>query len=150
MEKALAVERSIWIAAPPERAWRAVTEPEHLNEWYATYYHWDIPSLEVGTTIKFYNKDDENDLQVATIETVHPPCQFTVRWQPNPRYPAVLIVTSFLLAEENGGTRVTIHESGYETVPANERQQWMDATGRGYTMSMENLKAYVEGRSIPF
>ncbi|MCI0398387.1 MAG: SRPBCC domain-containing protein [Chloroflexi bacterium] len=32
----IAVERSVWIAVPPERAWRAVTEPEQLNQWYAT------------------------------------------------------------------------------------------------------------------
>ena len=44
---------------------------------------------------------------------------------------------------------MTIHESGYETVPEAERQQWLDATGGGYTMSMENLKAHLEGRPIP-
>jgi hypothetical protein len=60
------------------------------------------------------------------------------------------LVTSFLLQEENGGTRATISESGYELLPDDVRQQWMDATGGGYTMSMENLRAYVEGRSLPY
>jgi uncharacterized protein YndB with AHSA1/START domain len=149
MEK-LAVERSIWIAAPRERAWRAVTEPEQLDQWYATYYRWEIPALQVGTTIKFYNKDDDTDIQLATIEVVDPPRQFTLRWQPNQQYPATTLITTFLLEEENGGTRVTISESGYESLPDDERQQWLDATGAGYTMSMENLKAHLEGRSIPY
>lgn len=60
------------------------------------------------------------------------------------------MTTTFRLEEENGGTRVTIHESGYETIPETERQQWFDATASGYTMSMENLKAYLEGRSVPY
>jgi len=149
MEK-LAVERTVWIAAPRERAWRAVTEPEQLDRWYATYYRWEIPALQVGTTIKFYNKDNNTDFMLATIEVVDPPRQFTLRWQPDQQYPAMTLITSFLLEEENGGTRVTISESSYESLPDDERQQWLDATGAGYTKSMENLKAHLEGRSLPY
>ena len=150
MEK-VAVERSIWVAAQPERAWQAVTEPEHLDRWYATYYRWEIPALQVGAPVKFYGKDADTqaDIQLATIEVIDPPHQFTLRWQSSQEYPAVSLVTSFLLAEEKGGTRVTIHESGYENVPEDERQQWLDNTGHGYSMSMENLKAHLEGRPIP-
>jgi len=149
MEK-LAVERSIWIDAPRERAWRAVTEPAQLDQWYATYYRWEIPTLQVGVTIKFYHKDNKTDIMLATIEVVDPPRQFTLRWQPDQQYPATTLVTTFLLEEEAGGTRVTINEAGYETLPEDVRQKWVDATGEGYTMSMENLKAHLEGRSLPY
>jgi uncharacterized protein YndB with AHSA1/START domain len=150
MEK-IGVERSIWVNVPRERAWRAVTEPEHLDRWYATYYRWDIPVLQVGATVKFYGKDEAtaSDIQVGTIEVVDPPREFTLRWQATPQYPAVSLVTSFLLVEENGGTRVTISESGYENVPEEERQGWLDATAGGYGMSVENLKALLEGRRLP-
>ena len=147
--EAIAVERSIWIATSIERAWQAVTDPQQLNRWYATYYHWDIPSLQVGATVKFYNKDNPEDHQIATIEVVDPLQQFTLRWQPDRQYPEVTLVTRFLLTEENDGTRVTIHEGGYEALSDTVRQQWLDATGNGYTMSIENLKAFLEGRSIP-
>lgn len=149
MEK-IAVERSIWIAAPPERVWQAVTKAEQLDQWYATYYRWEIPALQVGTTVKFYNKDNYADMQVATIAVVDPPREFTVHWQPDKEYPAMTLVTTFMLEEENGGTRATISESGYELLPDDVRQKWMDATGGGYTMSMKNLKAHVEGRDIPY
>ncbi len=149
MKKTIAVERTIWIDTPIERAWQAVTESEQLNRWYATHYHWDIPTLQVGTMVKFYNKDNPEDHQIATIEVVDPPQQFTLRWQPDRQYPEVTLATSFLLTEENHGTRITIHEGGYEALSDTVRQQWLDATGNGYTMSMENLKAHLEGRSIP-
>jgi uncharacterized protein YndB with AHSA1/START domain len=153
MEQTITVERSIWIETTIDRAWRAVTEPGQLDQWYAKYYRWDIPALEVGTTVKFYDKDPktevEMDMQLATIEVVNPPREFTLRWQPQPEYPMVSLVTSFLLAEEDGGTRVTISEGGYENVPADERQTWLDQTGSGYGMSMENLKAHLEGKAIP-
>jgi len=149
MEK-IAVERSIWIATPRERAWRAVTEVEQLNRWYATYYHWDIPALQAGATVKFYNKDDHTDMQIATIEVVDPPRQFSLRWQPDREYPAMTLVTTFMLEEEKDGTRVTILESGYESMPEEARRQWLDSVGQGYSMSMENLKAHLEGRRLPF
>jgi uncharacterized protein YndB with AHSA1/START domain len=72
MEQTIAVERTVWLAVPRQRAWRAVTEPEHLDQWYVTYYHWEIPALAVGTTVKFYNKDDGTDMQLATLEIVDP------------------------------------------------------------------------------
>lgn len=140
--EAIAIERSIWIAAAREQAWRAVTEPEQLEKWYATNFKWEIPALQVGATVKFYNSD--TDILMATIEVVDPPRQFALRWQMEPE-----LVTSFTLADENGGTRVTLRESGYEGVPADERAAWLNQTGEGYTMSMENLKAHLEGRSIP-
>jgi len=150
MEKTIAVERSIWIEAPIEKAWYAVTEPTQLDQWYATRYRWAIPMLQVGTQVKFYNKDDAEDFQIATIEIVDPPREFSLRWQADRQYPEIILVTSFLLVEENTGTRVTIHESGYELLPENLRQQWIDATDHGYTMSMENLKAHLEGRSLQY
>lgn len=147
MEK-MAVERSVWINAPRERVWQAVTDPAQLTQWYATYYAWEIPNLQVGAPIKFHNGPD--DVLNATIAVLDELKEFTVRWEPDKTYPNMSLMTSFLLAEENGGTRVTISESGYEHLPPAERQQWMDATGGGYTMSMENLKAHVEGRSLPY
>ena len=145
-EQAITVERNIWIDASLERAWRAVTDAKQLTQWYATYFAWEISALTVGGRIKFHNSDTE--VLSAIIEVVNPPHEFTLHWDASVHY-GVVLVTSFLLAAEEGGTRVTIRESGYEQVPADERQQWLDATGGGYTMSMENLKAYLEGRSLP-
>jgi uncharacterized protein YndB with AHSA1/START domain len=141
MEK-IAVERSIWIAAPRQRAWRAVTDADQLTKWYATDFEWEIPTLEAGATVKFHNSDTE--VLLATIELLDPPHQFSLRWQMQPE-----LVTTFRLEEEDGGTRVTLTESGYELVPEGERQQWLDQTSSGYSLSMENLKAHLEGRELP-
>lgn len=151
----LAVERSVWVAASRERVWRAVTEPEQLSQWYAPGSPWEIPALQVGATATFYlTPNAYNDMNpetlLATIEVVDPPRQFTLRWEPDSHYPAMTLVTSFILEAENDGTRVTITEAGYEALPEDIRQQRVDETDEGYGMSMENLKAYLEGRSLPF
>jgi hypothetical protein len=103
---------------------------------------WEIPSLHVGATVTFYNTD--TDIQRAAIEIVDPPRQLALRWQPDQTYPATTLVTTFLLAEENGGTRVTIVETGYESLPGDVRQQRLDESAQGYSESLEHLKADLE------
>jgi uncharacterized protein YndB with AHSA1/START domain len=141
----VAVERSIWIAAPPERVWQAITDPQQLDKWYATQYKWEIPALQVGARVTFYNSD--TDILHATIEVLAPLREWRLRWDPVEQ--GVVLVTTFRLEEEDGGTRATIIETGYEAVPADQRQEWLDSVSSGYTMSMENLKAHVEGRPLP-
>ena len=141
----VAVERSIWIAAPRQRVWRAITDPAQLEHWYAPGCPWEIPALHVGATITFHNTD--TDIQRGTIDVVDPPRQLTLRWQPGQVYPATTLVTTFMLAEENGGTRVIIIEAGYESLPDDIRQQHLDETAAGYSGSLEQLKVYLEHES---
>jgi hypothetical protein len=54
-----------------------------------------------------------------------------------------------MLEEENGGTRFTVIESGYEALPADARQQRADQDSKGWEMALENLQAYLDGRSLP-
>lgn len=140
MAEALTVERSVWINAPRERVWQAITDAEQIQQWWGDY--WDIPTLEVGATIKFGKPDD---FMLATIDVLDPPRQFTIHWPPQPQYHSTPILTIFVLAEENGGTRVTVSETGFEALPDDVRQTRFDQTAQGYATVMDNLKKYLEG-----
>jgi uncharacterized protein YndB with AHSA1/START domain len=137
------VESTIWIAAPRERVWQAITQPEQLTAWFAPGSTWEIPSLEIGRPAKFYNTPD--DIALHTIQSLDPPHYFALSWEENGQP----MLTSFTLEDENNGTRVTINESGFEQLPDEIRETRVEQTSAGYTMSLENLKAYLEGRSIP-
>jgi uncharacterized protein YndB with AHSA1/START domain len=139
MDKQLIVERSIWINAPRERVWRAVTESEPITAWWGD--PWDITALHVGAPIRF---GAEPNVIIATIETLDPLREFKIRWPRTPHSPADMS-TTFLLADEDGGTRVTIIEAGYEGLPDDMRQKRMDSSARGYAQVMDNLKTHVEG-----
>ena len=136
----LAVERTIWIAAPPERVWQAVTDPKQLSQWFAPGSIWEIARLEIGGVAKFYNTPD--DIALHTITILEPPRQFALSWDENDKP----MLTSFNLEEEEDGTRVTINETGFEQLPDEIREIRMEQTGTGYTSSLENLKAYLEGK----
>jgi uncharacterized protein YndB with AHSA1/START domain len=151
MEK-LTVEQTIWINAPRERVWQAITDDAQITKWWGDY--WEIPVVEVGATIKFGSENDPNlakeeDHMVATLAVVDRPREFAIQWPPQPQYHSIEMVTRYLLEEENGGTRVTVSETGFEALPDDIRQQRLDSTAKGYATVMANLKAYLEGESNP-
>lgn len=147
IDHSIVVERSIWIPAPRERVWQAVTTPAGLNAWYAPGSTWEIPMLKLGATVAFHHVSSET--LHATIDVLDPMDEFGLRWQPDKTYPQLVLVTCFILEDEQNGTRMTMTECGYEALPEDARQEWVDSTNAGYGMSMENLKAHLEGRSIP-
>jgi hypothetical protein len=54
------------------------------------------------------------------------------------------VFTIFRLEEENGGTRVTVTETGFEALPDDIRQERFDSTAKGYETVLAGLKVYVE------
>jgi uncharacterized protein YndB with AHSA1/START domain len=140
MEK-LVVERTIWIGVPRERVWQAITNSEQLQQWWGDY--WEITALQVGATVKFGEPDD---FMLASIQVLDAPRQFTILWPPQPQYHSIEMTTTFMLEEENGGTRVTVTETGFEALPDDIRQQRIDKTGEGYSTVLASLKALLEGK----
>jgi uncharacterized protein YndB with AHSA1/START domain len=126
--------------------WQAVTEPEQLVRWFAPGSPWEIPQLAVNTTVKFHNT--ETEILLATIQTVDPPQRFALRWAPEED--GTTLTTTFILKEENEGTRVTIRETGFESLAADIRRSRIEQTAVGYGMSLENLKAYLIGEPLPY
>ncbi|MDQ6419446.1 SRPBCC domain-containing protein [Paenibacillus sp. LHD-117] len=144
----MTVECSVWVEADRERAWKAVTDAKELSQWYSPGSPWDIPKLEVGEPIFFHHTPNEyhSGSEVVTLRAIITEVEersaFSVRWE----FDGVEsdMVTSFLLEEENGGTRVTMKETGYEDEAAAKQ------TEEGYTMSLANLYAFLSGNELPY
>ena len=137
------VERSIWIDVPRERVWQAITDPADLAKWLLP------PALGADM------KRDANDtilvsmggmeIPVAVLEEVDSPRQ--VRSYGLPDH---VISITYLLEEENNGTRVTVTMSGFERLPADARQDRITPSGTAWEKALANLKAYVTGIPLPF
>jgi uncharacterized protein YndB with AHSA1/START domain len=141
------LEHNIWISASRERTWQAITETEHIKHWWGAAGYAEITELQRGANIKFNTGDGPI---FPTIRVVDPPREFVYEWPPHPRYFSVPFVTSYKLEEENGGTRVTFSESGFEAWPDDEvRRSRFERISGEFRMVLENLKAYLEGRNLP-
>jgi uncharacterized protein YndB with AHSA1/START domain len=136
----IAIERSIWINAPREHVWQAITAAEQIRQWWGDD-HWEIEHLEVGGLVKF---GDPDDLMTAIIDVLDPPREFTLQWPPQEQYYSIPMITTFLLEEENGGTRVTVRETGFEGLPDEVRQERIDQTAESYVTVLVSLKDFIE------
>ena len=137
MEK-IAIQRSIWIAAPRVRVWQAVTDPAQIAQWFAP----GTTFSQNGNTLSV--RMGETDVEVAVIELFDPPRHMTTRSLPDRA-----ITTTYTLEEENGGTRFTVTETGFEALSEEARQERLDQNDRGWEMALENLKASLDGRNLP-
>jgi uncharacterized protein YndB with AHSA1/START domain len=143
----IAVERSIWINAPRERVWRALTDPEQVEQWFAPGTTFKSSGSEVGAKLYVENPETGDEMYVQILEIVDPPSRLVLRSQPE--LPDTPFITSYRLEEENNGTRLTLTYSGYESLPADTRRTNMEENTFGFGMMLGNLKAFVEGAPLP-
>jgi uncharacterized protein YndB with AHSA1/START domain len=130
------IERTLWIDAPRERVWSAITQADLIQRWFSPATPWVVTALEPGGKMCAVGYE----AQGSTIEVVDPPREFSYRWALDARG----FLTAYTLTEENGGTRVTLTETGVEPPHAD-----MD-NAKGWGMALDNLKAYLEGRDLPY
>jgi uncharacterized protein YndB with AHSA1/START domain len=146
-EKSFAVERSIWIAAPRERVWSAITDPVQLESWFSPGTSWNLTALEVGGRLFVPDPETGAETNVQVIQLIDPPQRFVTHSLP--ASPGSSEVTAYLLQEERGGTRLTITNSGYELLPDDGRWSAMEQNAFGFGMMLENLRAYLESKDLP-
>jgi uncharacterized protein YndB with AHSA1/START domain len=143
-----AVERSIWIAAPRERVWHAITDPAQIEKWFSPGTSWRLSALQVGGRLFVHNGETGAEMYIQVIQLVDPPHQLVTRSVPEP--PETPHVTIYTLEEENDGTRLTLTYTGYELEPDDIRSINMEQNAFGFGMMLENVKAHSEGKSLPY
>lgn len=143
-----AVERSIWIAAPRERVWQAVTDPAQMEHWFSPGTTWHMSALEVGGKLFTLNPETGDEQYTQIIQQVEPPRRFAIQTMPEPS--GSYQVTTYTLREEDRGTRLTVIHSGYDAMPAEARSNAMEQNAFGFGMMLENVKAYVEQSNLPY
>lgn len=110
------VRRTIEIAAPVDKVWSAVTEPEHISRWFGQTV---LTGEGVGAhgTITWPGRQ----ALPLRVEAVDAPHTVTYRWcnDDDDRAAATVddapsTVFTFTLEPTTGGTRLTVEESGFE------------------------------------
>src|SRR5262249_570360 len=125
------------------RVWQAITDPEHVARWLLP------PAL--GAHMKrdahgtFYVCMGDMEIPIAIQEALQEPQHVTSRGLPDQ-----LIATTYLLEEEQGGTRITVRMSGFEALPEGVAQDRMKPSGAAWVKALANLKASIAGTELPF
>jgi uncharacterized protein YndB with AHSA1/START domain len=145
-EEAFAVRRTIRIAAPVEKVWAAVTEPEHISRWFGR------PELDgggAGATGTITWPDGEPI--PLRVETLDEPRTVSYRWnnddalgKPPAEFDAERsTVFTFTLEEVSGGTQLTVVETGFDRT--SDPAENMRSHSEGWTSELDKLVALFEG-----
>jgi uncharacterized protein YndB with AHSA1/START domain len=132
------VRRQLEVRAPQERVWAALTEPEHLVQWFPTERA-EI-DLRPGGDARFEWEDSADE---AVVDVVEPPSRLVFRWRPK-GLDRPYTTVSFTLEETSDGTRLTLVESGFASLPDQITQQSQEGNDAGWAKELGELKAYLE------
>jgi uncharacterized protein YndB with AHSA1/START domain len=147
-EAHFAVRRTIRIAAPIEKVWTAVTEPEHISKWFGKAM---FEGAGVGTrgTLTF----EGYGTVPLRIEAVDAPHMVAYRWGNDDALgelaaevdPDHSTVFTFTLESVPEGTQLTVVETGFETT--SDPVANLEDHRTGWDSELDKLVALFEGGS---
>ena len=143
------IEKNVTLKAPRSRVWRAISDSQQFGEWFGVKL--DSPFKE-GKTVrgKILNKAYEHMPLDLEIEKIEPERYFAYRWHPYPIDPKVdyskelTTLVEFTLEDDNGGTALTIVESGFDRIPLARRAEAYRMDDQGWAGQIKNITKYVE------
>lgn len=139
------VRRTIRIAAPVEKVWRAVTEPEQISQWFG---HTVLLGDGMGAhgTITW---PDGPAVPIA-VEAIDPPRMVAYRWcngEPGEIVPDQVdagpsTVFTFTLDPLDDGTQLTVVETGFDSMP--DPAATIESHRQGWNGELDKLVALFE------
>ncbi len=142
------IEKRVLLRAPRSRVWRAIADAEEFGAWFRVKL--ERPFAE-GATVRgriTYPGYEHVTMEVV-VERIEPERYFACRWHPNavdPRAdyssePTTLV--EFRLEEAEGGTLLTIVESGFDRIPLSRRAEAFRENDQGWAEQARNIERHV-------
>lgn len=139
--EALSVTRTVAIAAPISKVWAAITEPDYIEAWSS--FTSTIDRADVGAT-GAWTLPNYGPTPIQ-VEAADPPFSITYRWGPSGAGvvdPARSTVFTFTLEATDGGTVLTMVETGFEGFEGGLEE--LESHRQGWDSQLERLAAWAE------
>jgi uncharacterized protein YndB with AHSA1/START domain len=142
------IEKHFEVHAPRSRVWDAIADSQKFATWFGIRLDGSFAegkAVRGFVTAKGY-EHFKVEFQVQKMEAER---YFAYRWHPYPSDPKVdystepTTLVEFTLEEVDGGTAVTIVESGFDQIPIARRAEAFRSNDGGWTAQVKNLTKYV-------
>ena len=143
------IERKIFLKAPRARVWRALSDAAEFGAWFGVAFKGKTfvagKSVQGQVTYPGY----EHIVMEVQIERMQRERSLSWRWHPaaiDPsidysQEPTTLVV--FELEEIDGGTMLTVVESGLDKIPLARRATVFRLNSSGWDEQMRNIEKHV-------
>jgi uncharacterized protein YndB with AHSA1/START domain len=142
------IERSILIRASRARVWQAITSVAEFSKWFGVTIEGEFVA---GAPVKMTSLEPcgPDPIVNVTVESIEPEQLFSWRWHPGVDRPpegsdAPTTLVEFRLTDEDGATRVTVTETGFERIALEQRAKAFGENTKGWKHQMENLERHVQ------
>lgn len=128
------IEKKLYIAAAPERVYRAFTTKEDLERWFVTRAEVDA---RPGGVFNLWWKENTVPGEFVALD---PPRSFTFTWDDGPKYGVTTCRLEFI--PENDGTVVQLTHTGF-----GQGENWdelYDGVKDGWNEELDYLKTWLE------
>ena len=142
------IERETLIAAPVERVWSLLTQPEHVGHWFGDAGA-EIDLRPGGAMVLRWA---EHGTVHARVVDVEPNRRFSYRWAASTEQgdaeleAANSTLVEFTLAAADDGTRLRVVESGFAAldVPEAERASKVAGNTEGWAIELGHLREHAD------
>jgi uncharacterized protein YndB with AHSA1/START domain len=143
------IERSILLKAPRSRVWRALSNAEEFGNWFGVALKGKTFTAGKRVQAQITHPGYEHVVWDVLIERLEPERLLSWRWHPAAversvdysKEPTTLVV--FELKEAEGGTLLTVVESGFDKLPPARRRDAFRMNSGGWDQQMQNIEKHV-------
>ena len=144
------IEKQILLRVPRSRVWRAISNAAEFGAWFRVAFE---GAFREGATLrgKITQPGYEHVTMQIDIERIEPERLFSYRWRPYAIDPNVdysgepKTLVEFRLEDADGGTLLTIVESGFDAIPIARRAEAYRMNEMGWAAQTENIRKHVGG-----
>jgi uncharacterized protein YndB with AHSA1/START domain len=143
------IEKQTVLKAPLARVWRAISDSREFGAWFLAKLDGEFtPGARVTGQVTYPGY--EHLTMELDVERVEPERLLSLRWHPNATDPdhdysdEPTTLIEFHLEEVEGGTRLTIIESGFDQIPLARRAEAYRSNDGGWAEQLKNIQRYVE------
>ena len=141
------IEKRVLIRAPRSRVWRALTTAGEFSQWFGVKMTQDFrPGTRVKMAYTYGGREYESYLDVQEMT---PEKKFSWRWHPGVQDPDVdyskepTTLVKFQLEEVEGGTLLSVVESGFDQISLQRRARVFEQNEGGWAHQMKSIDQYV-------
>jgi uncharacterized protein YndB with AHSA1/START domain len=142
------IEKRIELKAPVARVWRALTDFNEFGEWFRVKLDGPFVEGQVARGMITHPGYEHVKWEVVVVK-MEPERLFSYSWHPYAVDAAIdysketPTLVEFHLEAIEGGTLLTVTESGFEKIPADRRAEALRMDEGGWTAQMKNIERHV-------
>jgi uncharacterized protein YndB with AHSA1/START domain len=143
------IERNILLKAPRSRVWQALSNAEEFGDWFGVALKGETFSAGKRVQGHVTHPGYEHVVWDVLIERLEPERLLSWRWHPAAVEPSIdysnepTTLVVFELKEVEGGTLLSVVESGFDSLPPSRRLDAFRMNSGGWDEQMRRIERYV-------